>query len=247
MSTSDITHTDTTPTVVLVHGAFVDASSWNGVIAELEAAGIDVVAPPNLLRGVGVDAAYLTGFVEALGRPTVLVGHSYAGAVISQAGSDAKGVVGLVFVAAFAPEAGETLAAINARYPDVPLAAAQRTFTYTSERGEQATDTFVERLSFRSAVCADLPADVADMLARTQRPVSLDAFTTAVTGTPAWKTLPSWAIVATADQAIHPDAERDMAKRAGSEIIEIDASHAVPASQPADVAKVIVRAVRSIT
>jgi pimeloyl-ACP methyl ester carboxylesterase len=243
----DSTHTDTTPTVVLVHGAFVDASSWNGVIAEIEAAGIDVVAPPNLLRGVAVDAAYLTGFVEELGRPTVLVGHSYAGAVISQTGSDAKNVVGLVFVAAFAPEAGETLAAINARYPDVPLSAAQRTFTYTNQRGEQATDTFVERLSFHGAVCADLPADVADMLARTQRPASLDAFTTVVTGTPAWKTLPSWAIVATADHAIHPHAERDMAKRAGSEITEIDASHAVLASQPADVAKVIVRAVRSIT
>ena len=127
----------------------------------------------------------------------------------------------------------------------MPLAAAQRTFTYTNERGERATDTFVERLSFRGAVCADLPADVADMLARTQRPASLDAFTTAVTGTPAWKTLPSWAIVATADHAIHPDAERDMAKRAGSEIIGIDASHAVPASQPARVAKVIVRAVRA--
>ncbi len=246
MSTSDSIHTDTTPTVVLVHGAFVDASSWNGVIAELEAAGIDVVAPPNLLRGVGVDAAYLTGFLDALGRPAVLVGHSYAGAVISQAGSNAKGVVGLVFVAAFAPEAGETLAAINARYPDVPLATAQRTFTYTNERGEQATDTYVEGSSFHGAVCADLPADVADMLARTQRPVSLDAFTTTVTGTPAWKTLPSWAIIATADQAIHPDAERDMAKRAGSTITEIDASHAVPASQPADVAKIIVRAVRAI-
>jgi pimeloyl-ACP methyl ester carboxylesterase len=85
MSTSDLT-----PTVVLVHGAFFDASSWNGVIAELKAAGLDVVAPPNLLRGVGVDAAYLTGFVEALGRPVVLVGHSYAGAVISQTGSDAR-------------------------------------------------------------------------------------------------------------------------------------------------------------
>ena len=243
---SDRTQTHTTPTVVLVHGAFVDASSWNGVIAELEAAGIDAVAPANLLRGVGADAAYLTGFVEALGRPAVLVGHSYAGAVISQTGSDAQGVVGLVFVAAFAPEAGETLAAINARYPDVPLAAAQRTFTYINGRGDQATDTFVDHLSFHSAVCADLPADVADMLARTQRPASLDAFTTAVTGTPAWKTLPSWAIVASADQAIHPDAERDMAKRAGSKIIEIDASHAIPASQPADVAKVIVRAVRAI-
>ena len=245
MSTSDITRTDASPTVVLVHGAFVDASSWNGVIAELKAAGIGVVAPPNLLRGIGVDAAYLTGFVESLGRPAVLVGHSYAGAVISQAGRDAKGVVGLVFVAAFAPEAGETLAAINARYPDVPLAAAQRTFTYTDERGRQATDTLVDGRSFHGAVCADLPEDVADMLARTQRPASLDAFTTVVTGTPAWKTLPSWAVVATADRAIHPHAERDMAKRAGSQVTEIDASHSVLASHPADAAAVIVSAVKA--
>ena len=211
---SDTTNVDRAPTVVLVHGAFVDASSWNGVIAELKAGGIDVVAPPNLLRGVGVDAAYLTGFVEALGGPSVLVGHSYAGAVITQAGSNAKGVVGLVFVAAFAPDANEPLGAINARYPDVPLVAAQRTFTYTDERGAQATDVFIDRASFHDAVCADLPADAADLVARTQRPASLDAFTTVVTGMPAWKTLPSWAIVATADHAIHPDAERDMAKRA---------------------------------
>jgi len=240
---SDPTHGDGAPTVVLVHGAFVDASSWNGVIAELKAAGIDVVAPPNLLRGIGVDAAYLTGFVDALGRPTLLVGHSYGGAVISQTGSDAQGVIGLVFVAAFAPEADEPLAAINARYPDIPLGAAQRTFTYINERGEQATEAFVDRGLFHDAVCADLPADVADLLARTQRPASLDAFTTVVTGTPAWKTLPSWAVVATADQAIHPDAERDMAKRARSEITEIDGSHAVVASQPAAVADVIRRAI----
>jgi pimeloyl-ACP methyl ester carboxylesterase len=241
---SDNTHTDTTPTVVLVHGAFVDASSWNGVIAELKAAGLDVVAPPNLLRGVG--AAYLTGFVEALGRPAVLVGHSYAGAVISQTGSDARNVAGLVYVAAYAPQAGETLAAINARYPAVPLAAALRTFTYTDERSEQATDTFVDAALFHDAVCAEAPADVADTLARTQRPASLAAFATAVTGTPAWQRLPSWAVVATADHAIHPQAERDMAKRAGSEITEINASHAVPATHPADVAAVIVRAVKAI-
>ena len=243
---SDNTHTDTTPTVVLVHGAFVDASSWNGVIAELRAAGLDAVAPPNLLRGVGVDAAYLTGFVEALGRPAVLVGHSYAGAVISQTGSDARNVAGLVYVAAYAPQAGETLAAINARYPAVPLAAALRTFTYTDERGEQGTDTFVDAALFHDAVCAEAPADVADTLARTQRPASLAAFATAVTGTPAWQRLPSWAVVAAADHAIHPQAERDMAKRAGSEITEIDASHAVPATHPADVAAVIVRAVKAI-
>ena len=138
MSTPDTTPVGLTPTVVLVHGAFVDASSWNGVIAELKAAGLDVVAPPNLLRGVGVDAAYLTGFVVPPGRP----GRPFLRrAVISQTGSDAGNVAGLVYVAAYAPEAGETLGAINARYPDVPLSAALRTFTYADERGEQATDT----------------------------------------------------------------------------------------------------------
>jgi pimeloyl-ACP methyl ester carboxylesterase len=237
---------DITPTVVLVHGAFVDASSWNGVIAELKAAGLDVVAPPNLLRGVSVDAAYLTGFVAALGRRVVLAGHSYAGAVISQTGSDAGNVAGLVYVAAYAPEAGETLTAINARYPDMPLSAALRTFTYTDDCGAQATDTYVDAALFHDAVCADAPTDMADTLARTQRPASLAAFTTAVTGTPAWQRLPSWAVVATADHAIHPQAERDMAKRAGSETTEIDASHAVPATHPADVAAVIVRAVKAV-
>ena len=139
----------------------------------------------DLLRGVGVDAAYLTGFVEPLGRPAVLVGHSYAGAVISQTGSDAGNIAGLAYIAAYAPEAGETLGAINARYPDVPLSAALRTFTYTDDRGEQATDTFVDATLFHDAVCAEAPADIADTLARTQRPALLAAFATAVTGTPA--------------------------------------------------------------
>jgi pimeloyl-ACP methyl ester carboxylesterase len=145
------------------------------------------------------------------------------------------------------PRRARPSGAINARYPDVPLSAALRTFTYTDDRGEQATDTFVDATLFHDAVCAEAPADVADTLARTQRPASLACFGTSVTGTPAWKTLPSWAVVATADHAIHPNAERDMAKRAGSEITEIDASHAVPATHPGDVAAVIVRAVKALT
>ncbi len=108
------------------------------------------------------------------------------------------------------------------------------------------TDTTPTVVLVHDAVCAEAPADVADTLARTQRPASLDAFTTAVTSTPAWQRLPSWAVIATADHAIHPQAERDMAKRAGSEITEINASHAVPATHPADVAAVIVRAVKAI-
>jgi pimeloyl-ACP methyl ester carboxylesterase len=231
--------------VVLVHGAFVDGSSWAGVITELEAAGIDVVAPPNLLRGITTDAAYLTAFVEALGRKAVLVGHSYGGAVITQAGSAAKNVVSLVYVAAFAPDEHEPLGAINARYPDVPLAAALRTFNYTNERGEQGTELFCDRASYKDAICADLPDEVADLLARTQRPASFECFTSELLGTPAWKTLPSWAIVARSDRAIQPDAERDMAKRAGSETVEIDGSHAVAGSHAAAVAEVIMRAVKA--
>ena len=142
---TDTTPTEDTPIVVLVHGAFVDGSSWAGVIAELKAAGVDVIAPPNMLRGIGPDAAYLTGLVDALDRPVVLVGHSYGGAVITQAGADAARVAGLVYVAAFAPEEGEPLVEINARYPDVPLAAALRTFNYTNEDGEEATEAFVDR------------------------------------------------------------------------------------------------------
>jgi pimeloyl-ACP methyl ester carboxylesterase len=238
------TPSSSSPIVVLVHGAFADAGSWAGVVAELESADVAAVAPPNLLRGIGPDAAYLTSFVEQLGRPAILVGHSYAGAVITQTGADADNAVGLVFVAAFAPEAGETLAGINARYPDVPLNAALRTFSFPKGATSPATDAYIDRQLFHGAFCADVPADRAHVMALTQRPVSLDAFTTEVTGTPAWKNLPSWAVVATSDHAIHPDAERDMAKRAGAETVEINGSHAVAVSQPAAVADVILRAVK---
>jgi len=233
-----------TPTVVLVHGAFADASSWSGVITELDAAGVDAVAPANPLRGVAADSAYVTSFVDQLDGPVLLVGHSYGGAVITQAGADARNAVGLVFVAAFAPDADEKLADINARYPDVPLGAATRTLTYPG-RGQTGTEAYIDHASFHDAFCADVAAPQARVMALTQRPVSLDAFTDVVTGTPAWKTLPSWAVVAAADHAIHPDAERDMATRAGAETIELDGSHAVAVSQPAAVAEVILRAVKA--
>ena len=237
----------TSPTVVLVHGAFADASSWSGVIEELHTVDANVIAPPNQLRGIPTDAAYLTNFVNQLGTPTLLVGHSYGGALITQSGTDAQDVIGLVFVAAFAPEADEKLADINARYPDIPLSTAQRTFTYPAADGSSKTEVFIDPTSFHDAFCADISADRARVMALTQRPVSVDAFTSVVTGTPAWHSLPSWAIVATADHAIHPDAERDMAKRAGSHVVELDASHAVAVSQPAKVAQVILQAVAALT
>jgi len=233
----------TSPSVVLVHGAFADASSWSGVIAELQSAGVSVTAPPNQLRGIPTDAAYLTSFVNQLDGPTILVGHSYAGALITQSGTDARDVVGLVFVAAFAPEANENLADINARYPDIPLSAAQRTLTYPTGDGISGTEVLIDQAAFHDAFCADLPVEQARVMALTQRPIAVEAFTSVVTGTPAWHSLPSWAIVATADHAIHPDAERDMAKRAGAEVVELDASHAVAVSRPERVAEVILQAV----
>jgi len=233
----------TSPSVVLVHGAFADASSWSGVIAELQSAGVSVTAPPNQLRGIPTDAAYLTSFVNQRDGPTILVGHSYAGALITQSGTDARDVVGLVFVAAFAPEANENLADINARYPDIPLSAAQRTLTYPTGDGISGTEVLIDQASFHDAFCADLPVEQARVMALTQRPIAVEAFTSVVTGTPAWHSLPSWAIVATADHAIHPDAERDMAKRAGAEVVELDASHAVAVSRPERVAEVILQAV----
>ena len=233
----------TSPSVVLVHGAFADASSWSGVIAELQSAGVSVTAPPNQLRGIPTDAAYLTSFVNQVDGPTILVGHSYAGALITQSGTDARDVVGLVFVAAFAPEANENLADINARYPDIPLSAAQRTLTYPTGDGISGTEVLIDQASFHDAFCADLPVEQARVMALTQRPIAVEAFTSVVTGTPAWHSLPSWAIVATADHAIHPDAERDMAKRAGAEVVELDASHAVAVSRPERVAEVILQAV----
>jgi pimeloyl-ACP methyl ester carboxylesterase len=235
----------TTPTVVLVHGAFADASSWSGVITELQAGGVNVTAPPNQLRGIPTDAAYLTSFVNQLDGPTILVGHSYGGALITQSGTEASGVVGLVFVAAFAPEADEKLADINALYPDIPLSAAQRTLTYPTGDGTSGTEVFIDHASFHDAFCADVPVERGRVMALTPRPIAVDAFTSVVTGTPAWRRLPAWAIVAAADHAIHPDAERDMAKRANAEVVELDASHAVAVSQPARVAGVIRRAVHA--
>jgi pimeloyl-ACP methyl ester carboxylesterase len=220
----------TSPTVVLVHGAFADASSWNGVIAELEGAGIDVVAPANPLRGIEPDADFLTGFVDSLDRPVILVGHSYGGAVISQTGTDAQRAVGLVFVAAFAPDTDEALSDINARYPNVALGATLLPFTYADAQGDEHTDLAIDRSKFRDAFCADLPEARAGLAAATQRSIAASAFTDTLRGVPAWHTHPSWAVVATADRAIHPDAERDMANRASAQVVELDGSHAVAVS-----------------
>jgi pimeloyl-ACP methyl ester carboxylesterase len=239
--------TDAKPTIVLVHGAFADGSSWNDVIERLQRQGYTVEAPGNPLRGVGIDSAYLASMVNQLDGPVLLVGHSYGGAVITSAASDATGVVGLVYVAAFAPDQGEVLGDVAASSKDSLLGTAQIQREYpTGAGGETAPEFLVDPARFQEVFAADLPAEQAAVLAATQRPVAAAAFSD-VSGPPAWKTLPSWAVVATADKAAGTDIVRSMAQRAGAEIVEVDASHVVMVSQPQAVTELILQALHDVS
>jgi pimeloyl-ACP methyl ester carboxylesterase len=233
------------PTIVLVHGAFADASSWNGVIERLQQQGCTVVAPANPLRGVATDSAYLASVVNQLDGPVLLVGHSYGGAVITNAA--ATGVVGLVFVAAFAPDEGERLGDIEASSKDSVLNSALVQRQYPTGQGtETATEFAIDPALFREAFAADLPTEQTAVMAATQRPVAASAFTD-VSGPPAWKTLPSWAVVATGDKAAGSDVVRSMAQRAGADILEVEGAHVIMISQPQVVADLILKAVHAVS
>jgi pimeloyl-ACP methyl ester carboxylesterase len=233
------------PTVVLVHGAFADASSWNGVIERLQQQGCTVVAPANPLRGVATDSAYLASVVNQLDGPVLLVGHSYGGAVITNAA--ATGVVGLVFVAAFAPDEGERLGDVEASSKDSVLNSALVQRQYPTGQGtETATEFAIDPALFREAFAADLPTEQTAVMAATQRPVAATAFTD-VSGPPAWKMLPSWAVVATGDKAAGSDVVRSMAQRAGADILEVEGSHVIMISQPQVVADLILKAVHAVS
>jgi pimeloyl-ACP methyl ester carboxylesterase len=228
------------PTVVLVHGAFADASSWNGVVERLLAEGVQVTAPANPLRGIAIDSAYIAGVLEQTPGPIVAVGHSYGGAVITNAAAQAENVVGLVYVAAFAPDEGELLGDAEAGSKDSVLNSALVPLHYPNG-GEEATEFAIDPAKFHDAFAADLPEEETAVMAATQRPVAELAFSEP-TGTPAWKSLPSWAVVATGDKAAGTDVIRSMAERAGSTITEVEASHVVMVSQPQTVAEVILEA-----
>jgi pimeloyl-ACP methyl ester carboxylesterase len=238
--------TDGKPTIVLVHGAFADASSWTGVIERLQHQEYTVVAPANPLRGVAADSAYLASVVNQLDGPVLLVGHSYGGAVITNAATDAANVVGLVYVAAFAPDADEHLGDVAASSKDSVLMTAlvQRGYP-TGPGGETAPEFLVDPARFRGVFAADLPAQQAAVMAATQRPVAAAAFSD-VSGPPAWKSLPSWAVVATEDKAAGSDLVRSMARRAGAESVEVEGSHVVMVSQPQAVVDLIVKAARAV-
>jgi pimeloyl-ACP methyl ester carboxylesterase len=243
---SEATGTAGSPTVVLVHGAFADSSSWNGVIKRLLADGVQVTAAPNPLRGVAADSAYVASVVNQLDGPVLLVGHSYGGAVITNAAAQAKNVVGLVFVAAFAPDQGERLGEVEAASKDSVLNSALVPLHYpTADGGEPAVEFAIDPARFHDAFAADLPAEEAAVLAATQRPVAELAFSEP-TGAPAWKQLPSWAVVATGDKAAGTDVIASMAKRAGATITEVEGSHVIMISQPQAVTDVILDAVATV-
>jgi pimeloyl-ACP methyl ester carboxylesterase len=235
------------PTVVLVHGAFADSSGWNDVVERLQAEGMQVTSASNPLRGISIDSAYVASFLNQISGPVLAVGHSYGGAVITNAATNADNVVGLVYVAAFAPDEGETLAAIEGDSKDSVLMTALMPLQYPTGEGAQQTavEFAIDPEKFHDAFAADLPEQQTAVMAATQRPVAELAFSTP-SGAPAWKNLPSWAVVPTGDKAAGSDVVRSMAERAGATITEAEGSHVIMMSQPQVVADVILTALKDV-
>lgn len=228
------------PTIVLVHGAFEDASSWHGEVTSLQRAGYQVIAPAVPLRGVASDSAYLTGVVRAINGPVVLVGHSYGGVLITEiAASDPQQVKAMVYAAAFIPLAGESTLRLDAQFPG-SLLGPDTTYTIDYPDG---SDAYVRPASFRALFAGDRTASDAAEAAATQRPVASAALAEpAAAGVPAG--IPLYAIVASQDKAIPPAAERFEATRAGATIYTVNSAHDLPASHPDAVTAVIESAAR---
>ena len=219
------------PTVVLVHGAFADASGYAGVIQRLQADGIVVRAPMNPLRGLAFDADAVSRYTTTIEGPVLLVGHSYGGAVISQAAPAVKDVTGLVFLSAFALEEGESCASVQQPFPPSMLASTSVPSPYDAPGAAGGPDLFIKLDAFHETFCADLAESQAATMAVSQRPLSLAALTENATAA-GWRDLPSWYMVSEYDNAIPPDAERFMAERAGAVTESVDGSHAAFIARP---------------
>ncbi|GAB1581057.1 alpha/beta fold hydrolase [Phyllobacterium phragmitis] len=225
------------PTIVLVHGAFADSSSWNGVAGILQKDGYRVVAAANPLRSVASDAAYVSDVVKSIEGPVVLVGHSYGGAVISAAANGHDNVKSLVYVAAFAPDAGETAAELAGKFPGGTLGSALAAPVTLADGG---VDLYIDQAKFREQFAHDVPAQEAALMAAGQRPIT-EAALNEKAGAPAWKSLPAWFVYGSADKNIPAKALGFMAERAGSRrtVVVEGASHVVMVSQPQAVADLI--------
>jgi pimeloyl-ACP methyl ester carboxylesterase len=222
--------------IVLVHGAFADGSSWRKVIPLLQARGFNVTAVQNALKSLADDVATTRRVIEDQEGSVVLVGHSYGGAVITEAAAGDSKVKALVYVAAFAPDAGEALNGLIEKFPAPPLS--------TSVAPDSAGFLYLDRSRFNEVFAGDLPSDEAALLAATQKPIAAPTFGEAIKAA-AWKSIPSWYVVSTQDKAINPELERFMAKRIGARTTEITASHVSFISHPDEIAKVIEAAAAS--
>jgi pimeloyl-ACP methyl ester carboxylesterase len=229
------------PTIVLVHGAFADASGLDTVIRRLQRDGYRVIAPANPLRSLSGDSAYLKALLKTVSGPVVLVGHSYGGAVITNAATGNANVKALVYLAAFALDKGETVASIGTKFPGSHLTPDALNQVPLTGGG---ADLYIKPDKFRDVFLSNrLSAARAAVLAATQRPAAAAGFAE-VSGTPAWKTIPSWYLVARQDRAIPPAAERSMAKRAKAHTVEVNAPHAVYLTDPGAVTRLILDAAK---
>jgi pimeloyl-ACP methyl ester carboxylesterase len=238
-------HNGPKPTIVLVHGAFADASGWAGVITRLEERGYTVLAPANPLRRVPADSAYIASVLATISGPIVLAGHSYGGEVITNAATGNPNVKALVYIAAFAPAAGETSGGILAKFPGSMLTPPNLIFRpFPQPDGTTGQDAYINPAVFQQAFCADCSDVTAAVMAATQRPGAL-ATLSEPSGVPAWKTIPSWYLVASQDHAIPPAAERFMAARMHARTVQIDSSHAAMVTHPGPVTDLILSAAQA--
>jgi len=230
----------TKPTIVLVHGAFADSSSWDGVVQRLEARHYSVISAANPLRGPSFDAASVASVVDSVKGPVVLVGHSYGGSVISAAANGKPNVKALVYVAAFAPEAGETAIGLTGKFPGSTLGPTLAPAVPLADGGK---DLYIEQDKFPAQFAADVPLAKARLMAVGQRPIAEAALNEAAQA-PAWKSVPSWFVYGDRDKNIPPAAMAFMAQRANAQktVVVKGASHVVMTSQPEAVTKVIVEA-----
>jgi pimeloyl-ACP methyl ester carboxylesterase len=233
-----------TPTVVLVHGAFADSSSWNAVVGHLQQQMVPVVAAANPLRSVAGDAQYVRDVIASIDGPVVLVGHSYGGFVVTEAAAGNPKVVGLVYVAAFAPETGENAFTLSSKFPGSTLGEALTAYPVSTGGNELV----IRQEVFGEQFAADVDDDLATLMAATQRPVTEAALTDGLpTSEPAWQTVPSWFVFGDADKNIPAELIRFMATRAGARSTTSvpGASHAISVSHPVLVAETILAAVEA--
>ncbi|MGW1727452.1 alpha/beta fold hydrolase [Streptomyces sp. NPDC002306] len=233
------------PTVVLVHGAFADSSSWNDVIKKLKRDGYPVVAAANPLRGVSKDAASVKDLLAGVDGPVVLVGHSYGGAVITNAAYGSDKVKALVYADAFLPDKGESANELVSKFEGSVIGTVLRPVPITNPDGSKDFDFYIDQSKFHQAFGADVSAHTAGLMAVTQRPGTGTALNEP-SGEPAWKTTPTWALVGTNDKIIPRKLQVYMAKRAHAHIEEVRSSHAVSVSHPDAVTRVIEKAARTV-